>query len=173
MGVGFGLKQLQRDFALSVDISIIKWTFDPLQFRNASLNLRKLGAEAKTFVANYFGPLGGKQNATFATDRLWVTWNLNRKNTVPVDLDISTFRTATILLEDAKETKCTLDLKLDDPQIAICIPSNIPETRIASPDLFRYWQSQLREVLSNYLPRYTVTHAVSSGRRFAYILTRC
>ncbi len=172
MGVGYGLKQLQREYALSVGISIIKWTFDPLQIRNASLNLRKLQAEAKTFVPNYFGALGGKQNAAFATDRLWVTWDVRRANTNLINLDVTALRNATTLFNDLTEPKCTLDLSLDDPQIVVNVPSNIPEIRIESPDLFKYWQSQLREVLSHYLPLYSVTHAVSLGRRFVYVLTR-
>jgi predicted GNAT superfamily acetyltransferase len=172
MGVGYGLKQLQREYALSVGISAIKWTFDPLQLRNASLNLRKLRAEAKTFVPNYFGALGGKQNAAFATDRLWVTWDLGRTDTTSVNMDITSLRAATILPEDLTAGKCTLDLSLNDPHIVIYIPSNIPEIRTQSPDLFRYWQSQLRAVLSHYLPQYSVTHAVTLGKRFAYVLTR-
>jgi predicted GNAT superfamily acetyltransferase len=172
MGVGYGLKQLQRAYALSVGISTIKWTFDPLQLRNASLNLRKLRAEAKTFVPNYFGALGGKQNAGFATDRLWVTWDIERTNTTPVNLDITSLQTATILPDDLTARRCTLDLSLEDSHIVIYIPSNIPEIRTASPDLFQYWQLQLRSVLSHYLPQYSVTHAVSLGERFAYALTR-
>ncbi len=172
MGGGYGLKQLQRVYALSVGIPTIKWTFDPLQLRNASLNLRKLRAEAKTFVQNYFGTLGGKQNAGFATDRLWVTWDIGRTDITPVNLDITSLRTAIILPDDLTARRCTLDLTLNDPHIVIYIPSNIPELRNVSPDLFRYWQSQLRTVLSHYLPQYSATHAMSLGDRFAYVLTR-
>ena len=40
-GVGLRLKWAQREEALSRGIGLMTWTFDPLQARNANLNLRR------------------------------------------------------------------------------------------------------------------------------------
>src|SRR5712692_8776275 len=41
-GVGVRLKWAQRDDALARGVGLITWTYDPLQARNAHLNLRRL-----------------------------------------------------------------------------------------------------------------------------------
>jgi predicted GNAT superfamily acetyltransferase len=42
--IGFRMKLAQRQFAVDYGVSLIIWTFDPLQSRNAHLNINKLGA---------------------------------------------------------------------------------------------------------------------------------
>lgn len=42
-GIGGRLKWAQRDDALRAGVSLITWTYDPLQARNANLNLHRLG----------------------------------------------------------------------------------------------------------------------------------
>ena len=44
--IGFKLKMAQRKDALRRNIELITWTFDPLQSKNAYLNLNKLGVIA-------------------------------------------------------------------------------------------------------------------------------
>ena len=54
-GVGVRLKWAQREEALRRGVTLITWTFDPLQARNAHLNLRRLGAVATEFIENMYG----------------------------------------------------------------------------------------------------------------------
>ena len=54
-GVGKSLKWAQRDRAIELGYDLITWTFDPLQARNANLNLHTLGAEARTYWRNFYG----------------------------------------------------------------------------------------------------------------------
>src|SRR5262245_707481 len=57
-GVGRMLKLLQRDEALSRNIRLIEWTFDPLEMRNAHFNLNRLGAIARRYLPNLYGKIG-------------------------------------------------------------------------------------------------------------------
>src|SRR5262245_15815988 len=57
-GVGRMLKLFQRDEALSRDIRLIEWTFDPLEMRNAYFNLNRLGAIARRYLPNLYGKIG-------------------------------------------------------------------------------------------------------------------
>ncbi len=75
-GAGFTLKQHQRAWALRRGLTRICWTFDPLVRRNAYFNLVKLGASATRYLPDFYGPLGGL-NAGDATDRLYVSWQLD------------------------------------------------------------------------------------------------
>src|SRR5262249_32219427 len=76
-GVGRMLKLFQRDEALSRDIRLIEWTFDPLEMRNAHFNLNRLGAIARRYMANLYGITSSPLHRGFATDRLVAEWYLD------------------------------------------------------------------------------------------------
>jgi predicted GNAT superfamily acetyltransferase len=76
-GVGIRIKWAQRDEALRRSVALITWTFDPLQARNAHLNLRRLGASAVEFLENFYGITTSSLHHGLPTDRLLVHWNLN------------------------------------------------------------------------------------------------
>jgi predicted GNAT superfamily acetyltransferase len=76
-GLGRKLKFAQRDHALARGIDRITWTFDPLQSRNAHLNLNILGATADRYLRDFYGQTSSPLHSG-GTDRLWVTWDLKR-----------------------------------------------------------------------------------------------
>jgi predicted GNAT superfamily acetyltransferase len=54
-GVGARLKWAQREKALAEGRNYIKWTWDPMQARNAHFNLNRLGVVVDTFADNFYG----------------------------------------------------------------------------------------------------------------------
>src|SRR5687768_15306206 len=84
--VGYLLKLAQRDAALAMGVKRITWTFDPLQSRNAHLNFGKLGVIADRYLINYYGDTSSFLHR-FGTDRLWVTWLLDRERGAIHDLE--------------------------------------------------------------------------------------
>lgn len=74
-GLGLRLKRYQRTWCLARGIDRIRWTFDPLQALNATLNIHRLGATASTYLEDYYGDMGGI-NAGLPSDRLLVEWDL-------------------------------------------------------------------------------------------------
>src|SRR5919204_4694116 len=76
-GAGARLKWAQREEALSRGLGLITWTFDPMQARNAHLNLRRLGAAATEFLPDFYGITTSALHHGMATDRLLVRWELN------------------------------------------------------------------------------------------------
>src|SRR3954453_9090133 len=54
-GVGARLKWAQRAKAIAEGRQYIKWTWDPMQARNAHFNLNRLGVVVDTFVDNFYG----------------------------------------------------------------------------------------------------------------------
>jgi predicted GNAT superfamily acetyltransferase len=75
-GLGVKLKWAQREEALSRGIGLITWTFDPLQARNAQLNLRRLGGRATEFRENFYGLTASELHHGLPTDRLVIRWEL-------------------------------------------------------------------------------------------------
>jgi predicted GNAT superfamily acetyltransferase len=76
-GIGRMLKLFQRDEALSRNIRLICWTFDPLEFRNAYFNLNRLGAITRTYLPNFYGVTSSPLHRGLATDRLLAEWHLD------------------------------------------------------------------------------------------------
>ena len=76
-GVGRRLKLEQRREALERGIRLIEWTFDPLEWKNAALNLNRLGAVARRYVVNQYGVSSSPLHRGLATDRLIAEWWLN------------------------------------------------------------------------------------------------
>ena len=80
-GLGYQLKLAQRARALAMGIRRITWTFDPLRSRNAYFNFYKLGALADEYRVNFYGETTSSFLHSIGTDRLWITWLLDRERT--------------------------------------------------------------------------------------------
>jgi predicted GNAT superfamily acetyltransferase len=76
-GVGRALKLFQRDEAISRDLRLIEWTFDPLEMRNAHFNLNRLGAICSRYVPNLYGITTSPLHRGLSTDRLVAEWHLD------------------------------------------------------------------------------------------------
>jgi predicted GNAT superfamily acetyltransferase len=73
-GIGRGLKLAQREDALSRDLNLIEWTFDPLQLRNAHFNIARLGAVVREYLPNVYGRTTSPLHHGLPTDRLVAQW---------------------------------------------------------------------------------------------------
>jgi predicted GNAT superfamily acetyltransferase len=73
-GVGRRLKLAQRDDALARGIELIEWTFDPLEIKNAHLNIARLGAIARRYRHNFYGHTSSPLQGGLPTDRLVAEW---------------------------------------------------------------------------------------------------
>jgi predicted GNAT superfamily acetyltransferase len=80
--VGFQLKLAQREWALARKLELVTWTYDPLESRNANLNIRRLGATCQTYLRDYYGELTDKINAGLATDRFRVDWWIKHSHVI-------------------------------------------------------------------------------------------
>lgn len=79
-GIGFALKQHQRSWALAHDLTVMRWTFDPLVSRNARFNLTKLGARAGVYVEGFYGHMDDALNGRDLADRLVPEWRLDAES---------------------------------------------------------------------------------------------
>jgi predicted GNAT superfamily acetyltransferase len=74
MGIGKLLKDKQRTLAQEMGYDLITWTFDPLESRNAYLNVSKLYAICNTYLENCYGEMTDGLNKGLPTDRLQIEW---------------------------------------------------------------------------------------------------
>lgn len=123
-GIGMKLKLAQREFALKIGIPMVTWTFDPLQSRNAHLNINKLGCVIRKYTVNYYGNVSTSAlHAGLDTDRLFAEWWVSSQRVT--DALAGTRRTGA-------------------PEAALEIPRDIDELKKQDLAEARRWQLQLR-----------------------------
>ncbi len=76
-GLGVQLKLEQRKDALKHGIRLIEWTFDPLEIKNAFLNIQKLGAVSRCYFEDFYGVSSSPLQGGLPTDRLLAEWRLD------------------------------------------------------------------------------------------------
>jgi predicted GNAT superfamily acetyltransferase len=129
MGLGAKLKWSQRERALADGISFIKWTFEPVQPRNAFFNLMRLGATVRKYAPNFYGTdysaYPGASPAGIDSDRLFADWDLNSERVI---------RAAQGELSEAKA-----------PDARIVIPADWKGLSADCPDQARTEQLRIRK----------------------------
>jgi len=78
-GLGRRLKLFQRDDALGRGFELMEWTFDPLEIKNAYLNIEKLGAIARRYNVDQYGITSSPLQGGLPSDRLVAEWWLKSK----------------------------------------------------------------------------------------------
>jgi len=78
-GLGRSLKLFQREEAIGRGIELMEWTFDPLEIKNAYLNIEKLGAIARRYNVNQYGITSSPLQGGLPTDRLIAEWWMNSR----------------------------------------------------------------------------------------------
>ncbi len=89
LGLGARLKWAQRERALAEGRRFIKWTWEPMQARNAHFNLNRLGVVVRKYGENFYGTdyvTDPEQQTSGATglpsDRLFAEWELSSRRVV-------------------------------------------------------------------------------------------
>jgi predicted GNAT superfamily acetyltransferase len=81
-GLGARLKWAQRARAMAEGRNFIRWTFEPMQARNAHFNLNRLGVVIRSYGANFYGWDAGTEayadgkQFNLDSDRLIAQWEL-------------------------------------------------------------------------------------------------
>ncbi len=76
-GIGRRLKLTQREEALTRGITLIEWTFDPLELKNAFFNIERLGAIVRRYSPNQYGVTNSPLHGGLPTDRCIAEWHLD------------------------------------------------------------------------------------------------
>ena len=86
-GLGRRMKLYQREEALARGFELMEWTFDPLEIKNAYLNIEKLGAIARRYNVNQYGITSSPLQGGLPTDRLVAEWWMRSKRVEAVLAD--------------------------------------------------------------------------------------
>lgn len=181
-GIGYQLKLAQREFALAQGLDLVTWTYDPLESRNAQLNILKLGGVCRFYIRDYYGPLADGLNAGLPTDRFQVDWwiaseRVNRRlagrfgtpasaTSCPVNAPVRT--------SEGFLTPGQLSLDADAHLLRVEIPADYQAIKSGDPELALEWRLAMRQVFEAYFAAgYTVVdfgHKAEGDPRSFYIL---
>lgn len=179
--VGYQLKLAQRAQVQAQGIGLVTWTFDPLEGRNAALNLHKLGATSRTYLPDLYGPMHDALNAGLASDRLQVDWVLDsldvlaRLQGAPLPA-LQELRAANVAVWNEPSPGTPLRppeslVPMGDDQLLLCIPADFQAIKAADPGLAQAWRLHSRELIqAAFAAGYVATDLLAAGDRCYYLL---
>jgi chorismate synthase len=181
-GLGTRLKQYQRAVLLDRGISEMRWTFDPLQGRNAHVNFAKLGIVGREYVENMYGETDSPLHRGIGTDRLVALWLMDSPRVrdrlgevwgpspemfagLPQTLEVSE--------EMGMPAPGDTRLDLDGPDLLLAVPARIGPIMDKAMELAVRWREATREVFLHYLARGFEAREFFRGEATShYLLTR-
>jgi predicted GNAT superfamily acetyltransferase len=181
-GVATALKWAQRERTLATGLSLITWTFDPLESANARLNMHKLGAVSRRYWRNIYGEQFGALNEGLPTDRLLVEWWIGGQRVeakVKDEVKVEVGEGVPVFEVEGRgmaRRVTGFDADLDAPCLALEVPAEIQYLKRADMALALDWRLRVRDAFEMYFERgYIVTDFVTEregeARRSAYILS--
>lgn len=154
LGLGTRLKRYQRELLLPMGVERVEWTYDPLEARNAHLNLNHLGAVPAEYVRDmYEGEFGSELAKGIGTDRFIVAWQIasdrvaRRLSEGPPDPEevLRRFRDAAVVSPGEE------GLLPDAPRVGVEIPANIQGLKAEDLDLALAYRASIRRAFEHYL----------------------
>jgi predicted GNAT superfamily acetyltransferase len=173
-GVGRALKEFQRATLLAAGIDEVRWTFDPLETRNAHLNFARLGITVREYVPDCYGDSNSPLHVGLATDRLVASWalasdrvrsRLAGQDAAPTPESIAPLS----LINDAER----MNLDLTDSPLRLRVPAAIQKLKQVDRAAAVAWRAQTRTAFTAYFERgYEAVEFVRDSDGGCYILAR-
>ena len=162
-GLGVRLKAYQRERLLEMGITRVHWTFDPLESKNAHLNLNKLGAVAHEYVQDMYGETDSPLHRGIGTDRLVPTWTLDSERVLcrlvkghsgpEPGADEGAVPAFEVVEKHGLPMPTEPDLALEAPCVLVPIPTSVQEIKGKSLNAAVQWRHATRAVLASLLAR--------------------
>jgi predicted GNAT superfamily acetyltransferase len=151
-GLGTRLKLYQRELLLPLGVEVVEWTYDPLEARNAHLNLNHLGAEVAEYVPDmYRGEVGSELWRGLGTDRFVVAWRIAGPRAAAAHAGepaaAARFAAAPAAGEDDGPALP------EAPRVRVEIAADIQALKAAQPERARAWRRRTRHAFTTYMER--------------------
>lgn len=159
-GFGFKMKMVHRQVALDQGLKSICWTVDPLQSRNARLNISRLGAIPEEYVPDVYGRFPSVLEKGLPSDRWVMNWRIaTARVEARLRGETPPFRPG---LPRVNETRLnalgfpqnrTIRLDLTQRHLLVETPAQTDMMRSQALPLARRWRLEARRIFQHYLAR--------------------
>lgn len=174
-GIGRLLKEYQRAELARRGVTRIFWTFDPLQARNAHLNVTRLGARIVSYVDNLYGVTASPLHLGIATDRVIAMTDAASQPLPHHDLGIREHEPVRSVGSVGARGVAPSALELGAPAVLVEIPADIQDIVNTDTALAGQWRLATRAHFHSLLDSgYAVTGFVrdETAQRAFYRFTR-
>lgn len=168
--LGTRLKLYQREVLLPLGVEEIQWTYDPLEARNAHLNLNRLGAVVIDYVEDmYDDDLGSELARGIGTDRFVVSWRIQSERVAKRVADLAAGRKpdpgpdaeryADAPVANAANAANTANVDSpglalpDAPRVRVEIPVSIQTLKVDDEEGAYAWRLSTRRAFEEYRAR--------------------
>jgi predicted GNAT superfamily acetyltransferase len=156
-GVGEALKRAQAEAARAQGLNLITWTYDPLEAKNARLNIGKLGCICRTYIRNAYGDMRDALNAGLPSDRFEVEWWLDRA----------------VVDGEHRMANGHVVFKADQPALRIAIPRDFQALKRTDGQAALRWRMEIRARFEEaFAQGYAVVDFALEAERGVYMLVR-
>ena len=145
-GIGIALKQAQRYDALRLGYELVTWTFDPLEARNAYINLHRLGCIARLYDRDHYGAMEDELNRGLPSDRFEAEWWLQRARPLPAADPVVVLRVG----GGGEPVREQPDMS-GGRTVLISVPTDFQAIKRASLDLALRWRMESRAAFEDAL----------------------
>jgi len=157
-GFGFKMKLVHRQIALARGLKSICWTFDPLQSRNARLNISRLGAVAEEYLPDCYGRFPSLLEKGLPSDRWVANWRIAtarvaarlRGETPPFDAALPRVNETRLNAQGFPQNR-TIRLDLAHRRLLVETPAQTDAMRSQAMPLARRWRLEARRIFQHYL----------------------
>jgi predicted GNAT superfamily acetyltransferase len=144
LGIGRQLKLEQRARAKQQGLDAVVWAFDPLQASNASFNLGVLGAVARVYEVDLYGPRTDALNAGLATDRLLAEWSTREEPQPQRHAWPDAQELVETTIDDDSERIAVATHTPEAARLTLEIPAHLASTK-RSLHIAQAWQHHVRQ----------------------------
>lgn len=179
-GIGRALKLHQREYLLARGVSLVQWTFEPLESRNAWLNFR-LGIIVQEYIRDAYGEGASQLHRGLGTDRFVAEWRLASERvcarlagTAP-EPDVQAAASVNdVVPHHGWPRSAEPRLGLEHARLRVRIPAAIQALKAAEPALALEWRAVTRAAFEHYLARGWVVTALArdDAEVSSYLLER-
>lgn len=182
--LGYRLKLAQREHVLMQGLSLVTWTFDPLESRNAYLNFHKLGATCQTYLCDLYGNMRDSLNSALPSDRFQVDWYIasnhvadrlsGKRSHVSLSLlGADGVRLLNHALPGDPPRPAEVPLPIEGKRLLIQIPAYFQSMKRVDMGLAQAWRLQTRTLFeAAFAEGYVVTDLLFEDGQSCYLLKK-
>lgn len=174
-GIGLALKFAQYRETRLQGFQMLTWTFDPLETKNAHLNLNKIGVVVKHYYINLYGEQTSSElHSGLGTDRFLAEWMIEGDNlstnicfqiepdemlSYPQIMPTRVFKHKWLAPDTPNLTEVA-------PRLLVEVPKDIQGLKRHSLKVAMDWRLQIRKVFTHYFSKgYQVSRLLISSVR--------
>jgi predicted GNAT superfamily acetyltransferase len=176
LGLGYRLKVAQREQMLRQGIDVVVWTYDPLEGKNATLNIEKLGGIVRCYARDIYGQVQNPLQTGLSTDRFLLEWHLMSDRVRErvrgnyqrpraeawlsgEDLPLANYAS----WESDPPCPLAVDLEIDHDHILVQVPPNLQKIKSYDLGTAQRWRECTQIIFESYFQRGYVVTGFASG----------